>query len=102
MFQGQTIAKEKLNAIPKLIEPWFMFAVVWSIGATCDSPSRKKFSDFLREKCQQEKVAMQFPQEGLVYDYMLDDGGASHTQTDEDEEEDAKSKKKKVPLIATH
>ena len=33
-----------------------------------------------------------FPEEGLVYDYRLDDGGVSRTgKSDEDEDEDKKS-----------
>lgn len=35
---------------------------------------------------------MPFPDDGLVYDYRLDDGGASKTKEDEDEEETKKTK----------
>lgn len=35
---------------------------------------------------------MPFPDNGLVYDYRLDDGGASKTKEDEDEEETKKAK----------
>ena len=41
----------------KLIEPWFFFALVWSVGGTCDGDSRQKFDRFLRNKMQQVKVA---------------------------------------------
>lgn len=37
---------------------------------------------------------MPFPEEGSVYDYRLDDGGASKTKKGEDEEEDDKKKTK--------
>ena len=37
---------------------------------------------------------MPFPDDGLVYDYRLDDGGASKTKEDEDEEETKKAKVK--------
>lgn len=33
---------------------------------------------------------MQFPEEGLVFDYRLEDGGISSTNEDEDEEEEGK------------
>ena len=36
--------------LPQLIEPWFIFALIWSVGATCDGSGRKKFDTFLREK----------------------------------------------------
>ena len=42
--------------VAKLIEPWFLFALVWSIGASCDGDSRKKMDQFLREKIKEEKV----------------------------------------------
>lgn len=33
---------------------------------------------------------MHFPEEGLVFDYRLDDAGISNTNEDEDEEEEGK------------
>ena len=39
---------------------------------------------------------MPFPEGGLVYDYRLDDGGASKTKKGDEEEEDEKKKKKAV------
>ena len=36
---------------------------------------------------------MPFPEAGLVYDYELDDGGASDTQKGDDDEEEKKPKK---------
>ena len=94
-FQGESITKEKLQALVKLIEPFFLFSLVWSIGATCDGPSRQKFSVYLREKCKTENISMPFPEDGLVYDYKLDDGGISRPpKGDEEDEEDKKSKKR--------
>ena len=49
----------KLELIPKLIEPWFFFALVWSIGATCDGNSRKKFSSYIRETMKEENVSVE-------------------------------------------
>lgn len=54
--QGETISKEKLAALNKLVEPWFLFAIVWGVGGTCDEDSRKKFSEFIREKCKEVQV----------------------------------------------
>ena len=83
-------------ALGKLVEPWFLFSLVWSIGASCDGNSRNKFDSFLREKIKSEGVVMPFPESGLVYDYRLDDGGASKTRKGEDEEEEEKKTKAKV------
>lgn len=58
MLQGKKISERKLMAIEKLIEPWYLFSVVWSIGATCDGDSRKKFDVFLRKKISEENVKM--------------------------------------------
>lgn len=49
-----------VNAVPKLIEPWFLFSLVWSVGATCDGDSREKFDQFLRKKMDEEKVKLHF------------------------------------------
>lgn len=42
--------------IGELIEPWFIFALIWSVGATGDSQGRTAFSLWLREKMAKEKV----------------------------------------------
>ncbi|KAK7819786.1 hypothetical protein U0070_012392 [Myodes glareolus] len=84
------IPSEKLNHIPELIEPWFIFALVWSVGATGDYMSRLNFSQWLRMKMMMEHVKLLFPEEGLVFDYRLDDAGISSTEDEEDEEEEGK------------
>ena len=43
--------------LPQLIEPWFIFALIWSVGATCDGSGRKKFDSFLREKMKEVMCA---------------------------------------------
>ncbi|RMC00001.1 hypothetical protein DUI87_23409 [Hirundo rustica rustica] len=82
----KTIPREKIARMGELIEPWFIFALIWSVGATGDSPSREAFSSWLRKKMSKERVKLLFPEEGLVYDYKLDDAGLSST---EDLDEDA-------------
>jgi dynein heavy chain, axonemal len=50
----------------------FLFATIWSVGGTCDGPSRMKFDAFLREnmKASNDELWKEaFPSEGLVYDY---------------------------------
>ncbi|ERE91881.1 dynein heavy chain 1, axonemal-like protein [Cricetulus griseus] len=51
------IPSERLSHISELIEPWFIFSLVWSIGATGDYASRITFSQWLRMKMTSEQVA---------------------------------------------
>ncbi|XP_037386166.1 dynein axonemal heavy chain 1 isoform X5 [Talpa occidentalis] len=84
------VSPEKLSRIPELIEPWFIFSLIWSVGATGDSNSRHSFSHWLRLKMQMENLTLCFPEEGLVFDYKLDDAGISNTNNEEDEDEENK------------
>ncbi|EDL24804.1 mCG3819, partial [Mus musculus] len=84
------IPSEKLSHIPELIEPWFIFSLVWSVGATGDHTSRISFSQWLRLKMRLEQVKLGFPEDGLVYDYRLDDAGISSTEDDDEEEDENK------------
>ncbi|KAJ1529234.1 hypothetical protein ONE63_006036 [Megalurothrips usitatus] len=61
--------------LPDLLAPWVALAVVWSVGATCDGASRPMFSQWLRAAMAQHGAGPAFPDEGLVYDYRLHDGG---------------------------
>ncbi|XP_046731532.1 dynein axonemal heavy chain 1 [Silurus meridionalis] len=77
----------QVGRVGELIEPWFIFSLVWSVGATGDADSCQRFSAWLRDKMTQEKIQLCFPDEGLVYDYRLDDAGISLLEEDD---EDAK------------
>ncbi|KAM7063036.1 dynein axonemal heavy chain 1 [Molossus nigricans] len=81
------IPPEKLSRIPELIEPWFIFSLIWSVGATGDSVGRSSFSHWLRIRMKIENITMLFPEEGLVFDYRLEDAGISNTNDEEEEEE---------------
>ena len=48
--------KKKLDRLNELIEPWFFFSLVWSVGATGDAASCKRFSAWLKGKMTEEKV----------------------------------------------
>lgn len=50
------LSQEKLSRLQELIEPWFIFALVWSVGATGDADSCQRFSAWLRGKMTVEKV----------------------------------------------
>ncbi|XP_066927305.1 dynein axonemal heavy chain 1-like isoform X2 [Clytia hemisphaerica] len=91
--EGKIIDSQSVELLPELVEPWFIFSLVWSIGATCNQDGRKKFSNFLRDHMKKEKVRMLFPGDGLVYDYQLQDGGVFNRYYglhDQDEDEDKK------------
>ena len=53
-----TLSPEKLVLIAELIESWFIFSLVWSVGATCDGEGRHAFSNFLRDKMVKENVRL--------------------------------------------
>uniref|UniRef100_A0A2K6RAQ5 Dynein axonemal heavy chain 1 n=1 Tax=Rhinopithecus roxellana TaxID=61622 RepID=A0A2K6RAQ5_RHIRO len=84
------IPSEKLSRVAELIEPWFIFSLIWSVGATGDSSGRTTFSHWLRLKMENEQLTLLFPEEGLVFDYRLEDAGISGTNDNEDEEEEYK------------
>ena len=50
----------------KMLEMWFAFSVVWSLGAGMDDDSRKKIDMHMRE------IDQQFPSKATVYDYFID------------------------------
>ncbi|XP_068442262.1 dynein axonemal heavy chain 1 [Clinocottus analis] len=79
--------QNKLLRLAELIEPWFFFSLVWSVGATGDAASCKRFSAWLRKKMAEEEIESCFPEEGLVYDYALDDAGITNFDDDEENEE---------------
>ncbi|KAL8563604.1 Dynein heavy chain 1, axonemal [Nucella lapillus] len=54
----KTISAEAKNQVPKLVEPWFIFSMVWSVGATCDNDSRVKFSKWVRDKMAEHETAI--------------------------------------------
>jgi len=47
-------------------EKWFLFCVIWSLGAAADVAGRKLLDEFIRN------VESQFPPAELVYDYFID------------------------------
>ena len=87
---------EAVEKLPHLIEPWFMFALIWSVGSSCDNDGRKKFSDWLRAKMRDDStIEMHLPDEGIVYDYIIDDGGLFAPE-DENKEDDAEKVIKQI------
>ena len=57
LMQGKRLPpQEKLDRLSELIEPWFIFSLVWSVGATGDADSWQMFSAWLRDKMAEERV----------------------------------------------
>lgn len=57
---GKPLPQKKLDRLKELIEPWFLFSLVWSVGCTGDAASRHRFSVWLRNKMAEEKVSSVF------------------------------------------
>lgn len=51
------IPQARLDRIVELIEPWFFFSLVWSVGCTGDNDSWLKFSDWVRQQMKKEGVS---------------------------------------------
>merc|ERR1719500_2220189 len=59
--------------VPDLMESWFIFSFIWSLGATCDGKSREKFDAYFRKRCKDYGVKLPMPDAKIVYDYRLND-----------------------------
>ncbi|VEL06990.1 unnamed protein product [Protopolystoma xenopodis] len=93
----QFVPDDIVVKIGEAIESWFLFTLIWSVGATCNNEGRRKFDMYLRAKLKKMKVYRPFPEEGLVYDYRFDDSGFFNMeQKEEDDEELNGPKEKKV------
>ncbi|KAF0288035.1 Dynein heavy chain 1, axonemal [Amphibalanus amphitrite] len=74
---------ERLQKVPPLVTPWFMFSLVWSVCGSCDNAGRRVMDRWVRDKMAEEGQELLFPEEGLVYDYRLVDGGIFNTDVEE-------------------
>ena len=61
----------------RMLEMWFVYALVWSVCATVDEEGRKKMDMCLRE------IDAQFPSKGTVYDIFVDPGKKAWVQWSE-------------------
>ncbi|KAI9144540.1 dynein heavy chain and region D6 of dynein motor-domain-containing protein [Paraphysoderma sedebokerense] len=69
---SSNVPAEKESALNELVEPLFIFSLIWSIGVTSDSDGRLKFNSWLREKLQVSGQNVSLPKLGVIYDYRFD------------------------------
>lgn len=81
LFDSVATAENGVNpndaSYTKMIELWFLFSMIWSLGGSLTDESRKKFDMFLRE------IEGQFPSKDTVYEYCVDKYGATWTSWEE-------------------
>ena len=53
------------------IDPYFIFALTWSVCATVNEDGRRMFDAFLRAELQANKFSFLFPKTGMIYDYLF-------------------------------
>ena len=68
-----TITEAQIEELEAILEPLFVFSVIWSIGCTTTPEGRAAFSDNIRSLMGKDNEH-RLPQEGLVYDYCYDQG----------------------------
>ncbi|KAL3318377.1 Dynein heavy chain 1, axonemal [Cichlidogyrus casuarinus] len=79
-------------AIKEIAEMWFTFALIWSLGSTCDNNGRKLFDQELRALLKNHNADYPLPQEGLVFDYQIDDAGNLELPSANPEDEETTKK----------
>ena len=67
--EGKNLDEELVANLPKVVEPLFMFCMVWSAGATCTAEGRPRVDKVIRENMAKYNAEIMFPDTGLVYDY---------------------------------
>ena len=67
------VSQDELDFLESVIEPIFVFALIWSLCCTCDYEGRIKFDKFIREQLnlKLKNKDYMYPQEGLIYDYFF-------------------------------
>ena len=65
---AKTVTAEEVEDLEAMLEPLFVFAIIWSIGCTTTPEGRKNFSDNLRQLMGKDNEH-RLPAEGSVYDY---------------------------------
>jgi dynein heavy chain len=60
-----------ISDLATCIDALFLFALIWSVGATVNDDGRKVFDAFLRTELFANKFPWPLPKSGMVYDYLF-------------------------------
>lgn len=74
-IQGEERKDVKLERVEfylRNVESFFLFSLIWSIGATGNDAGRERFDVYLREEMLGNNVQKPLPPAGQVYDYSFD------------------------------
>ena len=63
--EGESVSKERLDALKLNVEPVFVMSLCWGIAGSCDAKSRTKFDQWIKEK-------KNLPSKGTIFDYCFD------------------------------
>jgi dynein heavy chain len=66
------VTPEEIDQFEQILEPLFIFSLVWSVGCTVDYDGRKNFNVFLRDLMKSSGSAVSIPEMGSVYDFNFD------------------------------
>jgi dynein heavy chain len=63
--EGETISKERTDALKKNVEAIFVMGLCWGVAGSCDAPSRTKFDAWIKER-------QNLPSKGTIFDFSYD------------------------------
>eukprot|EP01083_Nonionella_stella_P111300 326422_1 len=66
------IPKKVMDAINAAADSIFIYALIWSVGATTNSAGRKKLDAWLKLTTAQLGLECVLPNDGMLYDYLFD------------------------------
>lgn len=70
--EKKDVKMEQMAFFLRNIESIFLFALIWSVGATGNDAGRVRFDTFLRQELVAYNVKKLIPPTGLIYDYSFD------------------------------
>lgn len=79
---AKTITEPEIEDLEQMLEPLFIFAIIWTVGCTTTPEGRLKFSDNIRQLMGKDNEH-RLPQEGSVYDYSYDKPSKAWVKWDE-------------------